>query len=476
MKHIKAHWPLLLIIPLFLFLFFYRFDWATLANWDEAWYGAIARNIANTGNFLKMEFNGKTYYDHPPLGFILMAASIKLFGATTFAVRFPSAILGLGSVVLIYFLGRELFKEKMVGLAASMVLGTSVWYLVRVRSGDLDSVFVFFYILTAYLSVRSVKNFALFPLTMASFAFLILSKTLVGASAAVLILFNNLLPVFKSKKNFLLGILGLVVFAAIVTPWYYVQLRDFEHFYEEHFVRIGMRSKGLASYFHLELFLPLFYLHMGVRKWYYIWLAAVGFLLLTFRFIKKPYFFILLWNLVILYPFLTTNETHIWHLIPVYVPMSLVIASSLFFGKELLIKITRLKKLNLLVNLAYLGFFIVLSAVQIKNFYPEIFPTSRYVPDDVDVAQKASKFPQKIYLDDDFTPVAIYYSGRNMTNLITLPDEYKKALGFFQSEEKDFVMITRNYVLNILKENNVDYKVDYQNGSYSIISRPTSQP
>src|SRR3972149_8722476 len=190
MKHIKAHWPLLIIIPLFLFLFFYRFDWATLANWDEAWYGAIARNIANTGNFLKMEFNGKTYYDHPPLGFILMAASIKLFGASTFAVRFPSAILGLGSVILLYFLARELFKEKLVGLAASMVLGTSVWYLVRVRSGDLDSVFVFFYILTVFLSVRSTKNFLLFPLTMISFAWLILTKALGGPSAGVLIFFN----------------------------------------------------------------------------------------------------------------------------------------------------------------------------------------------------------------------------------------------------------------------------------------------
>lgn len=472
MKLLKRFWPLLILIPFFSFLFFFKFDWLTLANWDEAWYGAIARNIANTGNFLKMQWNGKPYYDHPPIGFIIMALSIKMFGATEFAVRLPAILLGLGSIVLMYFIGTELFKKKIVGFASSLILGTSVWYLIRVRSGDLDSTFVFFYLLTIYLSLKSAKRFSLFPLTMASFAALVLSKTLVGLSAGLLIFINNMGPFIKSKKRWLPLILGVIVFLMMVFPWYYVQLKSYEHFFEEHFINVGMRNKGLSSYFHIEWYLPLFYLHMGIRKWYYIWLAGLGALILTFRFIKKPVFLILVWNFIILYPFLTTNQTQIWHLIPVYLPIALVASSGVFYAKEFFIKITKLKFLDKAADIIYIFIFVTIALLQVKNFYKEVYPTSRYTPDDVDISRQSAKFNKPIYLDDDFTPVAVFYSGKIMHPLISLPDDQKTALGFFKSDKKDFVLITRNYVLNILKENKIDFKLDYQNKAYSIISRP----
>lgn len=476
MKFINKFWPLLFLIVFFGFLFFFRFDWSTLANWDEAWYGSVARNIAKTGNFMYMDFNGRPYYDHPPVAFILMALSIKIFGVNAFAVRFPSALLGLGSIVMMYLLGKELFKERLVGFASALILGTSVWYLIRVRSGDLDATFVFFYLLTVFMSVKSSRNFYLFPLTMASFALLVLSKTFVGLSAGVLIIFTNFSQFFKSKRNLLVAFAGVAVFVALAFPWYYAQLTRFENFYEEHFIKVGLRSKGFSSFFHLETDLPLFYLHMGVRKWYYLWLASLGLILLSLRFVKKEYFLVLLWNLVILYPFLTTNETHIWHLIPVYLPMALIISSGFYWGKELFRRIAKIKKLDWLLNLGYAALFVGLSIIQVKNFYKEVYPTSIYTPYDVDVSKHAAGLDKKIYLDDDFYPIAIYYSGRQMNVLAFQPEGKRKAMDIFKSEEKDFSMITRNYVLNLLSEAGIDYKVDYRNKSYSIISKPTSQP
>lgn len=472
MKLLKTHWPLLVLILLFSFLIFYRIDWLTLANWDEAWYGGIARGIAQTGNFMKMDWNGKIYYHHPPLGFILMALSIKIFGNNEFAVRFPSAILGVGAIILIYFIGKRLFKSKLVGFASALVVGTSVWYLIRTRSGDLDSIFIFFYLLTVFFSLKSKNNFKWFIPTMISFALLLLSKTMVGASVGVLILFNNLGQVFKSKKNFTITLISIVVFFLILTPWYYVQWTNFEHFYEEHFIAVGMRNKGISSMFHLESFLPMFYLHMGIRKWYYIWIVAVGFIIITFRFIKKEFFLLLLWNLIVLYPFLTTNETQIWHLIPVYLPISLLIAGGVYWGKELFVKVTKLKKLNWLANLFYILFFLIISGLQIKNFYKEVYPTSHFVPDDVDISKKAAKYNVPIYLDDNFTPVAVFYSGKRMHSLIDLPDPNKKAVPFFQNQQGEFVLITRNYILRELDNAGLKYKVLDSNSFLSIIKKP----
>jgi len=472
MKLLKNHWPLLILIPLFAFLIFFRINWLTLANWDEAWYGSIARGIAQTGNFMKMDWNGKIYYHHPPLGFILMAISMKIFGSNEFGVRFPSAILGVGAVILTYFIGKKLFKSNLAGMASSLVLGTSVWYLIRTRSGDLDSIFIFFYLLTILLSLKAKDNFKWFIPTMISFACLMLSKTIVGASAAILILFNNFKQIIDNKKSFFIAISGLAIFFLIVTPWYYVQLTNFEHFFEEHFLAVGMRKKTIASYFHIETYLPLFYLHMGIRKWYYLWLAALGLIIVTFRFIKKNFLLILIWNLIILYPFLTTNETQIWHLIPVYMPIALIIAGGSFWGKELFIKITRLKKLDWLANVLLVLFFLFISAWQIKNFYKEVYPTSHFVPDDVDISKKAAKYNVPIYLDDNFTPVAVFYSGKQIHPLIDLPDPNKQIAPFFQNQTGDFVLITRNYSLKELDNRNIPYKLLEQNNFLSIIKKP----
>lgn len=471
MKLLKNYWPIIVLTIFFSFIIFYRFDWLTLANWDEAWYGSIARGISETGNFMKMDWRGKTYYHHPPLGFILMAISIKIFGTTEFAVRFVSAFLGLCSIIILYLIGKKLFKSNLVGIVASLILGTSVWYLIRTRSGDLDSIFIFFSLLTVYFSLKVKENFNWFIATMIAFACLMMSKTLAGASIGLLIFFNNIVDVFKSKKNFLKAIVGVFLFFTIVTPWYYVQLTSFEHFYEEHFIAVGMRNKSWSSLLHLESYLPLFYLHMGIRKWYYIWIASVGLIILTFRFIKKEFFMLLLWNFIVLYPFLTTSETHIWHLIPVYLPISLLIAGGVFWGKELFIKIIKLKKLDWLANIFYVLFFVIIAGIQIKIFYKEVYPSSRFLPDDVDISKKAAKYTVPIYLDDNFTPVAVFYSGRNINSLIDLPDPNKKAIPFFQNQQGEFVLITRNYILREMDTAGLKYKILDSNSFLSIIKK-----
>lgn len=466
----KKHALLIILILLFGFLFFYRLDWNTLVSWDEAWYGTIARNMLKSGDWMRMVWKGQPYFDHPPMGFWLMAISYKIFGINEFSTRLPSALLGLFSILLIYKTGIELFGKKIIGFAAGLVLGTSAWYIVRVRSGNLDSLFVFFYILTVYLSLKSSKNFRLFPLTMAAFGGLILSKTLVGFSAAILILYWNFTKIFQSRKNFIIFLSGFLTAALIVVPWYYINIKDNVYFIQQHFVNVGVRKRiSIFDYLKLDYKLPLFYLHMGVRKWYYLWLVATAFLVITFKFLKKQFFFLLLWNVIILYPFLTTSQTQIWHLIPVYLPMSLLIASGFYYGGVFAAKFVHLKKL---VNIGYLAIFIILAFIQIKIFYPEFYPNGHYIPDDVRISKSVAKYNKPIFLDDDFFPIATFYSGRDIHPLIDLPDAERTMVGFFRSDAKDFVMITRNWAVDNLVVAKIPYKILEKNNSFSIVSRP----
>src|SRR3990167_3701737 len=292
MTKIKSAAPIIFLTILFSFFFFYRLNYNTLESWDEAWYASIAREMAKSGNFIQMIWNGKPYYDHPPMGFWLMAISYKLLGTNELATRLPSALLGLFSVLLIYKIAHELFGKKVIGFVAALILGTSVWYVIRVRSGNLESVFIFFYLLTVFLSIKSAKNFNWFPLTMVSFAALILSKTLVGISVVFLILYFNTRQIINLKKNLLLLLFGVWFFVLTLFPWYNFHIKNFPGFIEYHFIHKGARDKTLASYFQLKIDQPLFYIHMGMRKWYRLWQVSILFaltnaLILFFQLVAK---------------------------------------------------------------------------------------------------------------------------------------------------------------------------------------------
>ncbi len=483
LRHIKNNFAAYVLLAAFGFLFFYHLDYSTLASWDEAWYASIAREIVRTGDVMHLMWNGKPYFDHPPLGFWLIAASYRLFGINEFTTRLPSVILGCATIALMYAIGKRFFN-KAVGFSAAMILGTCVWYTIRVRSGNLDAMFVFFYVLSIYLSIRAAKNIRWFPAAAASFACLMLTKTLVGASALPIMLVIIAVQLRHIKKTLPFLVLGVIAAAAIITPWYWVNYHAYPNFIQHHFLEIGTRNKTWRSYFELHPEQPLFFLHMGIRKWYYLWIAGAAYLLLTLRFIKKPVAVVLLWNLVILYPFMTAKETQLWHLIPVYAPVAFVTAYGIYTCMtDLAAGARRLshKKIKSIlaprtVAAVYLLIFVAVAILQFKVFRAEVWqPEHKYTPDEVDISQRASGYP-KVYLDDDFLPMAVYYSGRNLYPMYDLASfgettDKRTLVGLFQSSEQNFVAITRWWAVQNLDAAGIPYHILQKNNSFSIVSR-----
>lgn len=189
-----------------------------------------------------------------------------------------------------------------------------------------------------------------------------------------------------------------------------------------------------------------------------------------------------MWNVVVLYPFLTTDETSIWHLIPVYVPLAFVTAHGLWNGWIWAVKM--LKKISIFnrfkknvfhefgIKSLYVLGFIIIAVIQIKIFYPEVIPQSHYISDDVDISMKAAKYSQQIFLDDDYLPIAVYYSGKNMKQMSFEFEEHRTLERLFQTEQNDFIAITRNWALTNLDNNKLPYVVLEKNNSFSIISKP----
>ncbi|MFQ5957344.1 MAG: ArnT family glycosyltransferase, partial [Candidatus Brocadiales bacterium] len=77
----------------------------------ETLYAEIARETLLDGHWFVPYFNGEIYYNKPPLYFWLIAlVSIPVGDVTEFTLRLPSALSALGTVLVVYFLGKRLYS------------------------------------------------------------------------------------------------------------------------------------------------------------------------------------------------------------------------------------------------------------------------------------------------------------------------------------------------------------------------------
>lgn len=123
-------------------VFFTNLGAAALWDEDEPLYASCAREMLQRGDWIVPTFNGKMFPEKPPLMFWLMIIAYRLFGVTEFAARFWSAVLGVGTALLTYHLGRLLFRAR-VGLWAGLIVATSIIFTVSARAATVDSALVF---------------------------------------------------------------------------------------------------------------------------------------------------------------------------------------------------------------------------------------------------------------------------------------------------------------------------------------------
>lgn len=158
---------LFLIFALAAFLRFYKLG--SIPNGlyqDETSIGYNALSILETGkdehgNSWPLYF--KSFGDHKlPVYIYLTAASVKLFGLTEWAVRFPSALFGTLTIPLIFFFLQKLFRSYRLSFIASLLLAINPWHLHYSRATFEVSIALFFIILGSLLLARKVLLGTLF--------------------------------------------------------------------------------------------------------------------------------------------------------------------------------------------------------------------------------------------------------------------------------------------------------------------------
>lgn len=178
-KNIKHIWPLFIIVILGFFLrFLFLGEVPVSMHRDEAYLGYNAYSILKTakdvsGNLLPLHLESFFY---SPAGYSYLSIPfVFLFGLSEFSVRFSSAMFGTLTIILVFLIGRELFKENknrnLIALFSSLTISILPWHINLSRVGIENTVVVFFISLGVLLYLRylqSKKN-AFFIISLLSF-------------------------------------------------------------------------------------------------------------------------------------------------------------------------------------------------------------------------------------------------------------------------------------------------------------------
>jgi hypothetical protein len=70
---------------------------------------------------------------HPWFQYYWSAIFISITNGSTFSLRFPFALLGFGSLILMYFVAIEIFKDKKAALFSTLLLATNLSFLLLTR-------------------------------------------------------------------------------------------------------------------------------------------------------------------------------------------------------------------------------------------------------------------------------------------------------------------------------------------------------
>ncbi|HMR43907.1 MAG TPA: glycosyltransferase family 39 protein, partial [Saprospiraceae bacterium] len=114
-----------------------------LFDWDEINFAEISREMVLLKEYLRVYVDFKPFWEKPPLFFWLQSSAMQIFGTNEFAARFPNAICGILTLIVLFNIGRKLYDTRF-GLLWALVYFGSVLPFLYFKSGIIDPWFNLF--------------------------------------------------------------------------------------------------------------------------------------------------------------------------------------------------------------------------------------------------------------------------------------------------------------------------------------------
>ena len=123
-----------------------------LFDWDEINFAEISREMIVLDEYLRIYVNFQPFWEKPPFFFWLQVIAMNLFGIGEYAARFPNAICGIITLIILFNIGRKLYNINFGVIWAGVYLGSILPHL-YFKSGIIDPWFNLFIFLGEYFFI-----------------------------------------------------------------------------------------------------------------------------------------------------------------------------------------------------------------------------------------------------------------------------------------------------------------------------------
>ncbi len=326
-----------------------------LFDWDEINFAESSREMLVSGDFFHVQINYEPFHEKPPLFFWLQSLFMKVFGINAFAARFPNAVLGIFTPIILFLMGSKI-KNSSFGILWSIVYLLGFLPNLYFRTGIIDpyfNLFIFSSIFFGYMFLcgANVQN-KLHAFLSGIFAGLALITKGPVCLLIILLVFFILMIRRKVKPDFTSIFIFLIMVVGCSFIWYGYEIWQSGPWFLMEFIKyqIELFSTPVAGhqqplYYHfLVLLLGCFpFSFFAIRN---IMISPKRYT--DFQGVMK----ILFWVVLILFTVVSTKIVHYSSL--AYFPLS-------YLATEEIQKIQFGKKLSKLFKIIFISFAFILS-------------------------------------------------------------------------------------------------------------------
>jgi 4-amino-4-deoxy-L-arabinose transferase-like glycosyltransferase len=225
-------WTFLLVAVVLYACLFGHLGALGLLGPDEPRYAEVAREMAESGDWVTPQLNGQAWFEKPALYYWAAAAAFRTFGVSEFAARLPSALAAALAVLALAWAARR-FYGGAAAWATLLLAPTCIGLFGFARAATPDMLFsaalaaamVAASCATGNASAQKLNTASSSPLALIAFGIFLGAATLAKGPAAIVLAGGSigLWAVVTRRWRDALRLahpLALVAFALVALPWY----------------------------------------------------------------------------------------------------------------------------------------------------------------------------------------------------------------------------------------------------------------
>jgi 4-amino-4-deoxy-L-arabinose transferase-like glycosyltransferase len=306
----------------------WRLGAASLFNGDDCTYAGFVREMQRSGDPWHLRFDGHIVHQRPPLYPWLLAISVKLWGASEWALRLPGALATAGTAAATFLLGRRLIGRA-PAIVAGLLMPTLAMPFLYARAVTSDATLVF--ACTAAIALATRERWAWAG---AALGVALMTKQVVGLLPIV-----ALVPPIVARGRAGLpparGVARAAIACALVAaPWHVLMLAWHGRAFLDGYLGFNVLHRSEALLLQKSSG-PSYYLAVLWQKERWITLAfAAGAAVTVWRAWREPArrerdLLLLAWPLAVLVPFSLATTRIDYYVLPAYPALALLACAPL---------------------------------------------------------------------------------------------------------------------------------------------------